>query len=132
MLLAACVTLIAGSAQAQKPIRIGYPVILKPIDGQSSHGVRKIDDETPALHEQEQRATELNTTLEMQDYARDDRVALKRLDADLAALGYSPERASAAAATGRTNPVCHPALVAREPSGPVCRRASGGFQACAT
>ena len=28
MLLAACVTFIAGSAQAQKPIRIGYPVIL--------------------------------------------------------------------------------------------------------
>ena len=63
--------------------------------------VRKIDDETPALHEQEQRATELNTTLEMQDYARDDRVALKRLDAEIAALGYSPERASAAAASMR-------------------------------
>ncbi len=63
--------------------------------------VRKIDDETPALHEQEERATELNTTLEMQDYARDDRVALKRLDAEIAALGYSPERAAAAAASMR-------------------------------
>jgi len=28
VLLAACVTFIAGSAEAQKPIRIGYPVIL--------------------------------------------------------------------------------------------------------
>lgn len=28
VLLAACVTIIAGSAQAQKPIRVGYPVIL--------------------------------------------------------------------------------------------------------
>jgi exonuclease SbcC len=63
--------------------------------------VRTIDDEMPALHEQEERVGELSTTLEMQDYARDDRVALKRLDAEMAALGYSPERASAAAASMR-------------------------------
>jgi exonuclease SbcC len=62
---------------------------------------RKIDDETPALHEQEERIGELNTTLAMDDFARDDRVALKRLDSEIAALGYSPERASAAASSVR-------------------------------
>ncbi|HJZ50084.1 MAG TPA: SMC family ATPase, partial [Roseiflexaceae bacterium] len=36
---------------------------------------RQIDDETPALYEQEERLAELNTTLEMEDYARDERVA---------------------------------------------------------
>jgi exonuclease SbcC len=62
---------------------------------------RKIDDETPALHEQEERIAELNTTLAMDDFARDDRGALKRLDGEIAALGYGPERASAAAASVR-------------------------------
>jgi exonuclease SbcC len=63
--------------------------------------LREIDDETPALHEQEERIGELNTTLAMEDYAHDDRVALKRIDTEIAALGYSPELAGAAASQVR-------------------------------
>ena len=63
--------------------------------------IAAIDDETPALHEQEERIAELNTTLELEDFAGADRVALKRLDAELAALGYSPELAAAAVAAVR-------------------------------
>jgi len=70
------------------------------IDSQR-RSLQEIDDETPALHEQEERIAELTTTLDMEDYAREDRVALKRLDAEIAALGYSPEAAGAAAAALR-------------------------------
>ncbi|MBK9711741.1 MAG: SMC family ATPase [Kouleothrix sp.] len=63
--------------------------------------LQEIDDETPALHEQEERIAEINTTLELADYAHDDRVALRRLDAEIDALGYSPELAAAAAAAVR-------------------------------
>jgi exonuclease SbcC len=64
------------------------------IDAQR-RGLQEIENETPALHEQEERIAELTTTIDMEDFARDDRVALKRVDADLEALGYSPERAAA-------------------------------------
>jgi exonuclease SbcC len=70
------------------------------IDAQR-RSLQEIENETPALHEQEERIAELNTTLAMEDFAREDRVALKRLDAEIAALDYTPERAAAAAATAR-------------------------------
>ncbi len=70
------------------------------IDSQR-RSLQEVDNETPALHEQEERIAELITTLEMDDYARDERVALKRLDAEIEALGYTPDRAAAAAAAVR-------------------------------
>ncbi len=53
--------------------------------------LRKIDDNDPALHEQELRERELKTTLEMGDYAAAARMALKQVEAETSALGYSPE-----------------------------------------
>jgi exonuclease SbcC len=50
-----------------------------------------IDAETPALHEQEVHVTDLQNTLDMGDFARDIRVALARVNAEIDALGYSPE-----------------------------------------
>ncbi|HET9222464.1 MAG TPA: SMC family ATPase, partial [Roseiflexaceae bacterium] len=63
--------------------------------------LREIDNEEPALHELEERIAELSTTLELGDFARESRVALQRLDADLAALGYTPEQHRAARAATR-------------------------------
>lgn len=57
--------------------------------------LRRIDDEDPALHEQELRLRELTTTLEMEDYAHAERLALKQLDGSIHALGFSPEKAAA-------------------------------------
>ncbi len=63
--------------------------------------LQEIDAETPALHEQEERIGEINTTLEMGDFAGNDRVALQRVDSELNALGYTPELAAAALAATR-------------------------------
>jgi exonuclease SbcC len=63
--------------------------------------LRAIDNEEPALHELEQQIAELHTTLDMGDYARDERVALAGIDAELAALGYTPEQLRAARAASR-------------------------------
>lgn len=63
--------------------------------------VQDIEAETPALHEQEERITELQTTLAMDDFAGPARVALKRVDADIIALGFTPELATAAVAAMR-------------------------------
>ncbi|MFL5805299.1 MAG: AAA family ATPase [Roseiflexaceae bacterium] len=63
--------------------------------------LREIDDEEPALHELEQQIAELHTTLELGDYAREERVALAQLDTALAVLGYTPEQHRAARATSR-------------------------------
>jgi exonuclease SbcC len=54
--------------------------------------LRAIDNEEPALHELEQQIAELHTTLELGDYAREERVALAQLDTALAVLGYTPEQ----------------------------------------
>ncbi|HEX9438845.1 MAG TPA: SMC family ATPase [Roseiflexaceae bacterium] len=54
--------------------------------------LRAIDDEAPALHELDERIAELTTTLQIEDYAREERVALARLDGELAALGYTPDQ----------------------------------------
>lgn len=58
--------------------------------------LRRIDDEDPALHEQELRQRELTTTLEMENYGHGERLAMKQLDSSIAALGFSPEKAAAA------------------------------------
>jgi DNA repair protein SbcC/Rad50 len=63
--------------------------------------LREIDNEEPALHELEERIAELTTTLELGDYAREARVALQRLDAELAALSYTPEQHRGARAAAR-------------------------------
>ncbi len=61
----------------------------------------EIEAETPALHELEERIGELHTTLELEDFAQADRVAIKRAEAEIAALGYAPELAAAATAAAR-------------------------------
>lgn len=53
--------------------------------------LRAIDDETPALHETEERIAELRTTLAMDDFAHEERITLTRIDSDITALGYTPE-----------------------------------------
>ncbi|HEX5689793.1 MAG TPA: SbcC/MukB-like Walker B domain-containing protein, partial [Roseiflexaceae bacterium] len=63
--------------------------------------LRAIDNEDPALHELEQQIAELHTTLDMGDYAREERVALAGIDAELAALGYTPELLRAARVSAR-------------------------------
>src|SRR5262249_53757101 len=63
--------------------------------------IKAIDDETPALHMAEEQIAELNTTLELNDYAHDERVALARLDAEIAASGYTPEQHRDARAQAR-------------------------------
>jgi len=63
--------------------------------------LRKIDDEEPALHELEQQIAELHTTLDLSDYAHEERMVLAQLDAEIAALGYTPELHRAARATSR-------------------------------
>jgi DNA repair protein SbcC/Rad50 len=67
------------------------------LDGRK-RDLRAIDEEAPALHELETRVADLATTLELNDYAHDERVALARLDAESAALGYTPEQRRAARA----------------------------------
>ncbi len=54
--------------------------------------IRRIDDEDPALHEQEQIVAELTRRLAHDDFAHDERAALAALDEEIAALGYSRER----------------------------------------
>ncbi|MDW8211988.1 MAG: SMC family ATPase [Roseiflexaceae bacterium] len=54
--------------------------------------IRQIDDEDPALHEQEQIVAELTRRLAHNDFAHNERAALAALDDQIAALGYSRER----------------------------------------
>lgn len=54
--------------------------------------IRQIDDEDPALHEQEQIVAALTRRLAHHDFAHDERAALAALDEQIAALGYSRER----------------------------------------
>lgn len=54
--------------------------------------IRQIDDEDPALHEQEQIVAALTRRLAQDDFAHDERAALAALDERIAALGYSRER----------------------------------------
>lgn len=54
--------------------------------------IRQIDDDDPALHEQEQIVAELSRLLAQNDFAHDERAALATLDEQIAALGYSRER----------------------------------------
>ena len=56
-----------------------------------AHNIKQIDDELPALHEQEATLHELQTTLAIGDFAREPRAALERVKRELAALGYTPE-----------------------------------------
>jgi exonuclease SbcC len=58
--------------------------------------IRQIDDDDPALHEQELRQRELTTTLQMDDYAHAERLALRRLEGEVTALGYTPDFHTAA------------------------------------
>ncbi len=53
--------------------------------------IRQIDDNDPALHEQELRQRELTTTLQMEDYGHPQRLAIKALDSESSALGYTPD-----------------------------------------
>jgi DNA repair protein SbcC/Rad50 len=70
------------------------------IDNQRNR-LREIDNEEPALHELEERIAELTTTLDLGDYAREARTALTRLDAEIAALSYTPEQHRTARAAAR-------------------------------
>jgi exonuclease SbcC len=54
--------------------------------------IRQIDDDDPALHEQEQIVADLTRRLAHNDFAHDERAALTALDAQIAALGYSRDR----------------------------------------
>ena len=55
------------------------------------HELAAIDAEAPALQAAEERAAELAATLELGDYAHEDRSALERLSSEIAALGYTTE-----------------------------------------
>ena len=85
--------------------------IEKQLDEQSSlhakiesftHDIAKIDADAPALDEQEMQIHDLQTTLAMGDFARDERVALARAEQELVALGYTAEAHQAARAEVRT------------------------------
>ncbi|MDW8144761.1 MAG: SMC family ATPase [Roseiflexaceae bacterium] len=54
--------------------------------------IRQIDDEDPALHEQERIVAELTRRLAHNDFAHTERAALAALDEQIAALGYNRER----------------------------------------
>ncbi len=56
----------------------------------------EITAEGPRLAELAERAAELRTTLDMADFAHEHRVALEQINAELLALGYTPERLKAA------------------------------------
>jgi exonuclease SbcC len=81
--------------------QVGEQMRLRAEADAKRRSMQEIDDELPALHEQEERIAELNTTLAMDDFAQADRVALRRVDAEIAALGYTPELAGAAATAAR-------------------------------
>jgi len=63
--------------------------------------VQALDDELPTLHAAEERVAELTTTLEINDFAREERIALARLDGELVATGYTPEQHQDARAQAR-------------------------------
>jgi len=54
--------------------------------------IQQIDNDDPALHEQEQIVAELTRRLMHNDFARDERAALAAIDEQIAALGYTRER----------------------------------------
>lgn len=56
-----------------------------------SKKIDEIDEEQPARDEQEVQVHDLQTTLELNDFARESRVALARVEQEIAALGYTVE-----------------------------------------
>ncbi|HMO57841.1 MAG TPA: SMC family ATPase [Roseiflexaceae bacterium] len=64
--------------------------------------LRGIDAEDPGVYEQEARLQQLQTILELGDFAHEARRALMRYDTDLTALGYTPEAYAAARDAERT------------------------------
>jgi exonuclease SbcC len=63
--------------------------------------LRDIDNAEPALHETEQQLRELQTTIDLNDFAHDERAKLAQVDNELNALGYTPELHRAARAKVR-------------------------------
>lgn len=58
--------------------------------------LQALDAELPALHELEEHINEMITTIEMGDYAHEERIALARVEAEIAALGYTADGYQAA------------------------------------
>lgn len=89
--LEARIAALEGQVAEQANLRAHLDTLRRDLDA--------IEDEAPALRLAEEQVVELTTTLDLNDYAHEERIALARLDSEIAATGYTPDLHLAARAS---------------------------------